>query len=61
MSDIKATMTAIIEQQPEDSTYDEILHELAYARMIQRGLEDADKGRVISDEDINRKIASWSK
>jgi predicted transcriptional regulator len=61
MLNVKATMTAIIEQQPEDSTYDEILHELAYARMIQRGLEDADNGRVISDEEIKRKIASWPK
>jgi hypothetical protein len=32
-------MVQIIEAQPEDSSFDEILRELALARMIDRGLE----------------------
>jgi hypothetical protein len=34
-------------KQPEDSTYDEILRELALARMIeQRGLQNSQHGRT---------------
>jgi len=56
MSSIKERMTRIIEQQPDDSSYDEILRELAFARMIERGLEDSEAHRTISDEEMGRRI-----
>lgn len=59
MSSAKETMTEIIARQPDDSSYDEILRELAFARMVQRGLADSDAGRTISDDEIKRKIDSW--
>lgn len=55
----KETMTEIIAQLPDDSTYDEILRELAFARMVRRGLSDSDEGRVIEDDEVRRKIESW--
>jgi predicted transcriptional regulator len=61
MSTAKDTMADIIARQPDDSSYDEILRELAYARMIKRGLDDSDVGRTISDDEIKGKIASWRK
>ncbi len=61
MSSVKDAMIDIIGRQPEDSTYDEILRELAYARMVQRGLDDSDAGRTVSDDDVRRKIESWQK
>jgi predicted transcriptional regulator len=54
-------MIDIIGRQPDDSTYDEILRELAFARMVQRGLDDADAGRTLSDGEVRRKIESWQK
>tara|TARA_R110002049_G_scaffold305056_3_gene501125 strand:+ start:82792 stop:82977 length:186 start_codon:yes stop_codon:yes gene_type:complete len=61
MSIAKDTMADIIARQPDDSSYDEILRELAYARMIQRGLDDAANGRTVSDDAMKRKIESWRK
>jgi predicted transcriptional regulator len=61
MSSVKETMTEIIARQPDDSTYDEILRELAYARLVARGLEDSDQGRTVSNEEVKRKIESWLK
>jgi predicted transcriptional regulator len=55
----KDRMIAIIESQPDDSSYDEILRELALARMINRGLADSDAGKVVSDEEMGRRIQSW--
>jgi predicted transcriptional regulator len=54
-------MTEIIARQPDDSTYEEILCELIFARLIQRGLDDSDAGRTISDVEMKRKIDSWQK
>lgn len=61
VSTVKQTMSDIIAQQPDDSSYDEILRELAYARMIDRGLVDSDAGNVISADDVKQRIESWQK
>ena len=61
MASAKETMVEIITRQPEDSSYDEILRELAFARMVQRGLEDSDAGHTVSDEAIKEKLDSWRK
>jgi predicted transcriptional regulator len=54
-------MIAIIQGQPDDSSYDELLRELAFARMVERGLADAEAGRTISNDEMDRRIRSWAK
>ena len=55
----KQKMLQLVQDQPEDSSYDEIMRELAFARMIERGLEDAENGRTISHEEMQTRISSW--
>jgi predicted transcriptional regulator len=57
----KEKITRLVLSQPEDATYDEILKELAFAKMIDRGLEDARAGRVISNEEMANRIRTWQK
>jgi ribosomal protein S3AE len=59
MKTAKQRMLEIIQDQPEDSTYDELLKELAFGRMIERGLADSDAGRTISNVQMKTKIESW--
>ena len=59
MSVAKDLMSKVINDQPEDSTFDEILRELAFVRMVARGLEDADAGRVITGAQLDERISSW--
>ena len=61
MPTAKETMVDIIARQPDDSTYEELLRQLAYDRMVQRGLEDSKAGRTVADDEIKRKIESWQK
>ncbi len=61
MAIVKEKMSKIIQEQPEDSTYDEILRELAFARMIDNGLEDSRAGRTISNEEMEHRIRTWQK
>lgn len=57
----KTRIRELLEEQPEDSSFDEILRELALHRMIERGLADADAGRTLSHEEMGRRIDSWAK
>ena len=59
MANAKDTMKEVIDAQPDDSTYEEILRELAFARMIDRGLEDSRAGRTISNEEMAQRIRKW--
>ena len=52
-------LTKLIQDQPDDSSYDEILRELAFNLMVQRGLMDSDEGRTISNEEMQRRIRTW--
>jgi predicted transcriptional regulator len=61
MSKAKEELTKLIEDQPEDSSGDEIVRELAFHLMVQRGLADSDAGRVISNDEMARRIRSWQK
>jgi hypothetical protein len=59
MMTVKERIVRLVNEQPDDSTYDEILRELAFARMVERGLEDSRQGRTISDGEMRKRIRSW--
>jgi predicted transcriptional regulator len=61
MSSVKEEMTRIIQEQPDDSSFDEILRELALARLIVRGLEDSERGRTINNDEMKRQMEQWRK
>ena len=61
MASVKEVMTNIIQDQPEDASYKEILRELVFERMIEQGLDDSRKGRVMSNEEMEQRINSWQK
>jgi predicted transcriptional regulator len=61
MSIVKERMTEVIRNQPEDSTYEEVLRELAFEQMIARGLNDSREGRTISNDEMKRRISAWQK
>jgi len=49
----------IIDSLPEDSSYDEILKELAFDRMIKRGLNDSKNGKTISNNEMKHRLKHW--
>ena len=61
MSNVKEKMTEVIQSQPEDAAYDEIMRELAFERMAARGLEDSRQGRIVSNDEMQRRIRTWQK
>ena len=61
MQTAKDIMIKVIQEQPDDSSFDEILRELAFSKMIDRGLADSDKENVLSHEEMGKRIASWQK
>ncbi len=61
MLSAKEQITDIIKAQPDDCSFDDLLRELQFARMVERGLEDSRKRRTISNEEMKRRIHLWRK
>ena len=59
MSTVKEQFIKLIEDQPEDSSSEEIIREMAFATMIDRGIADSDAGRTISNSEMASRIESW--
>ncbi len=58
MSSAKDEIQQVLESQPDDSSYDELLRELAFRRMVDKGLADAKQGNVVSNEEMLSQILS---
>jgi len=59
MSTAKEHLRKLIENQPDDSSEESIIRELAFDVMIRKGLADADAKRTISNEEMARRIRTW--
>jgi len=61
MSVAKDQIKQLINSLPEDSSYEDIFREIAFARMVQNGLRDSRENRTVSNEDMEHRIKSWQK
>ena len=61
MSETQDRMIKIIQEQPDDSTFEEILEELEFDRLIELCRGDLSSGTAAADENIRRRIAEWRK
>ena len=61
MSTAKEELKALLDAQPEDSSSEELVRELALHVMVQRGLADSDAGRSVTNDEMARRIRTWQK
>jgi predicted transcriptional regulator len=58
MSDIDTVIEAV-RQLPEHASFEEIVEEIAILAAIQKGERDANAGRVVSHDDVKKRLESW--
>jgi hypothetical protein len=61
MGTAKEHIAEVLRRQPDDSSYDEIVRELAFDLMVQRGLKDSDEHHTLSNQEMARRIKTWQK
>jgi len=59
MSPAKAATIEAVEKLPESCTMDEILDRVHVVAQVLEGLEDAEAGRLISTDELLRKVDGW--
>jgi hypothetical protein len=56
---IKELLIQTINEQPDDSSYEEIFKQLLMRKSIDAGLEQSIKGQVKTEQEIDIEIDSW--
>jgi hypothetical protein len=59
MLSIKDNAKKIIDDLPDDVSYDELIKELLFKRMVERGIRDSQLNKITSDEELGREIEKW--
>lgn len=60
MSPVKELVIRLIKELPDDCTLDDIHYHLYVREKIEHGLAAIDSGRVVSQEEAERRIAEWA-
>jgi predicted transcriptional regulator len=55
-ANIKAAAHQLIDQLPDGATWDELAYEIEVRASIERGIADADGGRLISQEEVEKRF-----
>jgi predicted transcriptional regulator len=57
----KQQMLKVIEDLPDDAGVEEALDRLYLLYKVERGLRQADRGELLSQEDVRERMAKWLK
>lgn len=59
MSTAKDEVRKMLDELPDDATFEDIQYHIYVREKIIRGLKDAEEGRVLSEEETERRMSKW--
>ena len=60
MQTAKEEVLEILKQVPDNSTLEEIQYHLYVRQKIHRGIKDVEEGRIIPQDEMERRMAKWN-
>jgi predicted transcriptional regulator len=59
MQTAKREVTGLLSRLPDDCSLEDIQYHLYVLQKIERGLKDAEEGKVLTQEEVEKKMARW--
>ena len=59
MATAKEEVRKILDEVPDDASFEDIQYHIYVREKIDRGLEDIGQGRVLSQEEVERRMSKW--
>ncbi len=59
MSSPKQAVLEMIQGLPDDASLEDIQYHLYVLQKVERGLQDAEAGRVVSQEEMEKRFSRW--
>jgi len=60
MQTAKQEVMELLQQLPDDSSLEEIQYHLYVRQKIQRGLQDVEQGKVLTQEEVEKRMKKWT-
>jgi len=61
MTVLKEASIETIKKLPDSCSVDDILYEINFIAQVLEGLKDAEAGRVITTEELLKRVEEWAK
>jgi hypothetical protein len=55
----KEIVNSQVEEMPNEFTLDELIERLIVVEKIYRGLEDIKEGKILTEEELDKRMAKW--
>jgi hypothetical protein len=59
MSQVKEQVRNVLDRLPDDTTLEEVQHQLYIIQLLQSRVEKAERGDVIPHEEVKRRVEEW--
>jgi len=59
MGTAKEEVRKLLDQLPDDSSFEDIQYHIYVREKIEKGLQDVQQGRTRSQEEVERRMAKW--
>lgn len=55
----KEQVRQILDEMPDDASFQDIEYRIHLRRKVDQGLADIEQGRVLEEEEVERRMARW--
>lgn len=59
MGGAKQQILELLDKLPDDVSYEDVQYHIYVQQAVQRGVDAADRGEVLSQEEVERRMAKW--
>ena len=59
MSTVKQDVKQILDSLPDDTTYEDVQYHLFVRQRIQRGLNELNAGRTLTQQEVEQRMQTW--
>jgi len=59
MATAKEEVRKMLEELPDDASFEDIQYHIYVREKVERGLEDVRAGRLLSQDEVERRMARW--
>jgi len=59
MDTAKEEVRKMLDQLPDDASFEDIQYHIYVREKIERGLKDIQEGRVLRQEDVEERMSKW--
>jgi predicted transcriptional regulator len=60
MGSAKEEVRRILDHIPDNASFEDIQYHIYVREKVERGLKDVEQGRVISQEEVERRMRKWT-